>query len=226
MATEAFVNNKVTELETSSTPANITYLSPTSANAVYSYTTPGTYSLSFPSSVRKIKVTTVGGGGASASGGCGRYWCYWGGGGGAVTENITVNIDPGTTITIVVGSAGEYTSNRNGGDSYISYKGKQYAYSKGGGSGGKYPAISYGYVYNGYAGGSGGGNGGKCEPYTAPGRGRYGTVYTGECGGGGASWGNGAGYSGRTTIKAGIGGGASWGWGEAYAGDGAVFINY
>ena len=78
MATEAFVNNKIST-NTYPDPANITYRSSTSANAILSYITPGTYTVNIPSSAQKIKVTTVGGGG----GGYHAYTTtYYGGGGG------------------------------------------------------------------------------------------------------------------------------------------------
>ena len=229
MATEAFVNNKVTELETSSTPANITYKSPTSANAVLSYTTPGTYYFTFPSNVKQIKVTTVGGGGGGSWGSCARWWCYWGGGGGAVTENVIVKMTGSNkNISIVVGAGGGTISRQdgNGGASYIQYNGVTYAKSNGG-----YGETRTNYnSYNGYAGGPGGGNGGKCEPRVAPGRGKYGAVYTSQCYGGGGSWGNGA-SPGRDNIEVGIGGGGicSVGGGGSdrqHGGNGAVFINY
>ena len=220
MATEAFVNNKIST-NTYPDPANITYRSSTSANAILSYITPGTYTVNIPSSAQKIKVTTVGGGG----GGYHAYTAtYYGGGGGAVIENILIPLNTtNRTITVVVGAGGIYFA--NGGNSYIMYNGKQYAVASGG---------KAGYTNGGASGGTGGGVGGISYS-RAPGKGKYGGVNiyrdSGYWGVGGGSWGNGGGLnSKRQYVAPGIGGGgphAQYAGGlDPTGGDGAVFINY
>ena len=238
MATEAFVNNKVQESGLSGDVPNITYLSPTSANSVVSFTVAGTHSFVLPSYVKQIKVTTVGGGGSGNRTGCNQGWCYWGGGGGMITENVAITIGSSKQLSLVVGKGGVSPYNYSatggsGGNSYVVYAGKTYALSKGG-SGGR----SYGYdgaSFNGYAGGPGGGNGGLWGSYP-PTKGKYGAVYiyNGDSryyAGGGGSWGNGAGTnSNREYVAPGIGGGGQYGIGSGShntgGGAGAVFINY
>ena len=238
MATEAFVNNKVQESGLSGDVPNITYLSPTSANAIASFTEAGTHFFTLPSFVKTIKVTTVGGGGAGSSSYCGDWWCYWGGGGGMITENVAINIGTNKQVQIVVGAGGVHNFSTkglgNGGASYIQYNGVTYAKSNGG-----YGYEGYRYntngSYYGYAGGPGGGKGGKAT-YFAPERGKYGTVYIYNNDSrywsvGGGSWGNGAGInSSRKYVAPGIGGGGTM---NSLAGNqitnggaGAVFINY
>ena len=112
--------------------------------------TPGSRTITLPSYVDKIKVTTIGaGGGANYYGYNSSAACY-GGGGGAVVQNVLINIGSNKSLALNVGKGGGWKE--NGGDTYVTYNGTRYAYA----AGGKAATNSAG----GAAGGSGGGRGG------------------------------------------------------------------
>lgn len=136
------------------------------------YTTPGTYSWVAPSGVPSVSVVAVGGGGA------GQFYNYGGGGGGLGWKN-NIAVVPGSSYTVVVGSADttQNTGGLPGGDSYFIST----ATVKGGGGNQAGLRLGGNYV------GDGGGNGGSSVNYGSG----------GGTGGYGGAGGGAGGYSGK-----------------------------
>jgi len=123
------------------------------------FTTPGTHSFKVPSKVLRVLVQVIGGGGGGGPSHHGVGIRGKGGGAGGALF-MMLQVTPGDTITIVVGSGGargwyDYSANTahnagTGGTSSITYKGVTYrAY---GGKGGTFD--SHNHVTNPGAGGS------------------------------------------------------------------------
>lgn len=171
------------------------------------YTTPGTYSFIVPDLLTEISAIAVGGGGGSNySPGTSNY--SGGGGGGGALAYDTIQVIPGETLSIVVGSGGG--SSTAGSDSTIQ-RGSTMLLGAGGGLQG---------VYSSSVGGAGGtvlaGNGGS------GGRGGGSRLNDGGGGGGGAggySGDGGAGGSGNSGVgTSGVGGGGGGGGGQSAGG--------
>lgn len=167
----------------------------------YTWTTPGTYTVTVPSDYTQMSVTLVGAGG---SGGVGGY-ARGGGGGGLTTGTFTVT--PGQVITTIVGRGGSYPSQGVVGPNGENTTVVGYAVAGGGGGGtnlvpgvggtgtvpgsaGKTGAASAGPTYGGNSG-SNWGVGGAPSNYSSTPLSRAGD-YGG--GGGGTNWSGSAGF--------------------------------
>ena len=186
------------------------------------------HSWTIPVGVTYVSVVCVGGGGGGETNHDG---ASAGGGGLAYKNNITVTA--GQVVTVKVGGGGFATSNGvtaapDGGDSYITYGGVNYAYAVGGRGGngntssnnwydnsGSFPntnsdgggAGGAGFHGGGYRSGGGGAGGYNGGGNTSSGRGcnssNYAAPQTGQNGGGGG----GNGYNGSSPWYSGGGGG-------------------
>lgn len=135
---------------------------PTSSNNVstgnYTFSVHGTYSLLVPAGVYIMYVSTygAGGGGGQACSNGGDSGSGPGGGSGGYIVNQALLVQPGQTITMVVGSGGAAnTSNcgtgSTGGSSYITYSGSNQFIATGG-IGGGVGVVSYGCKVGGVGG--------------------------------------------------------------------------
>ena len=121
----------------------------------YEFDKAGTYTVTIPEYVKRIRVTACGAGGGAVD----NDYCGGGGGGGAAIVNQEFDVTPGSTLTITVGKGGASgTSSRdsagkNGGATVI---GSILTLAGGGGA---YHADNY-TGKGGLAGGAGGGAGG------------------------------------------------------------------
>lgn len=225
------------------TAPDIAYRSGTASpysSAKVEYTTAGTYSWTVPTNVTQIKVTTIGGGGGGGGANTNGIYVY-GGGGGAVTENVTINVTAGKSLTAVVGKGGStynnnYTSQSAylGGNSYVMYNGTTYAVANGGRvTVSKGTAALGGTATSGLASAKGG-NGAMMGPLDGSSTiisqtaGKYGSG--GAPDGGGGSWGAGNNSWGGGGIGGGGRGGTSNSDGmtniPSSGNAGAVFISY
>ena len=165
------------------------------------YTTVGTHSWTCPSGVTQVSAVCIGGGGGGYhSGNAGP-----GGGGGGLGWKNNISVTPGSTYTVVVGSAGVGNDYGlvNGGDSYFINT----STVKGGG--GQSPNFSVGTAYGGNYVGDGGGSGGSMG-HADP-----------TAGGGGAGAG---GYTANGNTNAGGSGGAGGAGDSQGLGGGGVSI--
>ena len=225
------------------TAPDITYKSGNSSpysSARVEYTSAGNFTWTVPANVTQIKVTTVGGGGGGGGDSTNGIYVY-GGGGGAVTENVTINVTAGTSLTVFVGKGGSAYSNNYtaqsaylGGNSYVIYNGTTYAVANGG-----RVTVSKGTAALGGAATPGlasvkGGNGAMMGPVDGSSTiisqtaGKYGSG--GAPDGGGGSWGIGNNSWGGGGIGGGGRGGTSNSGGmtntPSSGNAGAVFISY
>ena len=178
------------------------------------YTAAGTYTITAPAKMTRMRVTLYGGGGGGRAGSNRSSTpetggvSYGGGAGGSQGARVvtTIVVSPGSTYTLVVGAGGAagtsisdgpyYTAPAapSGGTTYIS----GYVSAAGGAGGSGYSGIQplpYGYYPGGNGGGAGGGAGGT---YAAGGAG------SGDGAGGGGGYGTYAIYANQ--IQANIGG--------------------
>lgn len=190
---------------------------------MFEKTTAGSFTVTLPETVSKIKVTACGGGGSGAgsvSTGEGLLYCYSGGGGAQAIVEQEYQVEPGATITGTVGNAGTGVSGYNGiaGGSTVINNIVTLAGGKGG-IGTKMTAVGKGGFA--LAGGPGGGNAGA--PYWIPAETENGSQYRSEDGKDGilGKGGKGAYIRADTTryrMSAGGGGGGSLGDGGKGAG--------
>lgn len=186
-------------------------------------TAAGTFSFTVPENVFKVSAVTIGGGGGGSGGDGGRGETNNGGGGGGVAWG-TIDVIPGETLTVIVGTGGS-TANGGaggaGGTSNIS-RGATVLLSGSGGAGGAERTTGTaaggtstgtarsggGSGGNGGTGGGGGGGtgGGGAGGYTANGGNGGARASSGSDGAGGGG-GGGSGYAGTTAGVAGGGGG-------------------
>ena len=218
-------------LGTGSLTINDTSVAPLVSGQVFhasGYNATATHNWTVPSGVTSISVVCVGGGGGGET----QHDAASAGGGGlAYKNNITVTA--GQVVTVKVGGGGFATSNGvtdapDGGDSYITYGGVNYAVA-GGGKGGdgnqssnnwydnsaSFPntnsdgggAGGAGFHGSGFRSGGGGAGGYNGGGNTSSGRGcnssNYSAPQTGQNGGGGG----GNGYNGSSPYYSGGGGG-------------------
>lgn len=166
------------------------------------FTTPGTHSWIAPPKVRNVSVVCIGGGASPVV----SLGVYPGGGGGSLVYANNIEVIPGETYTVVVGSGGESQgsdtsplSGNNGGASSF--------------SNGVITITANGGFANGTggtkSGGDGGGNGGSTDSSGAGGGGAGG--YSGDGGDGGSGGSSSLASSGSDgTGGAGGGGGGSY----------------
>ena len=86
-----------------------------SAGVTVTYTTPGSFTLTVPTGINRMRATLYGGGGGGGGGSSRQHFSYSGGGGasgGYVSSIVTVT--PGQTFTLVVGAGGAAGSARDG----------------------------------------------------------------------------------------------------------------
>jgi PKD repeat protein len=169
---------------------------------VVNFTTPGTYTWTAPEGAIFIDYLVIAGGGSGGGSGGG------GGGAGGLLSGYYYSIIPGVTYNIMVGSGGlgitgSATMGVNGSNSSIN-NGTAEILTIGGGGGGAYNALKYGYE-----GGSGGGGSQGSGGHGTTGQGYDGGVgsvlqYVGSGGGGGAG-GLGANGNGTVAGNGGIG---------------------
>ena len=185
----------------------------TIAQTIQSYSNPGTSTFIVPKGVISINIQAWGGGGCSGNNTGGR--ARGGGGGGAYTEG-TINVTPGTSLTVVVGAGGIYnksnTATDDGGSSSAGV-----ILAKGGSRG----IIGDNLTTNGGFGGTASANPGGVTSFLSYSGGNGGSGYVagnnGGGGGGGASASSaGAGNPGINGTSGGVGGAG----GSANAGGG------
>ena len=148
------------------------------------YTTPGTYAWTAPEGVNEVSVVAVGGGGG---GNQGNSTNAGGGGGGGLGWKYSIQVTPGESYTVVVGSGGNRDTDADGG--YNSTNGgTSYFISSGtvAGLGGSRGIEGTGGAGGGFVGdgGGSGGRGGNSDGDDAGGGGGAGG-YTGNGGAGG-----------------------------------------
>lgn len=182
----------------------------TKAITAHSYFTPGTYTFTVPAGVTYISAIMVGGGGGGGTGGAPigtigpASSAGGGGGGGGLMWVNNLQVNPGDTFTVFVGSGGSDFYEQNAGASGLSWSN---AYSWGsvyaaGGSNGAGPSRdTTGYLdIRGYTGG----NGGTFNP-------NYSLVNSGGSHGGGYGGRGGNGNSFQADLMVGGGGGGGAG---------------
>lgn len=99
--------------ETESIGGNVDTLIRLLSYGVFEKSTAGSFTVTLPETVSKIKVTACGGGGGGAgstSTSEGLSYCYSGGGGGQAIVEQEYEVEPGSTITSTVGAAGSVTN--------------------------------------------------------------------------------------------------------------------
>lgn len=165
------------------------------------FETPGTYSWIAPPKVRSVSVVAMGGGATPRV----QTGAYPGGGGGGLAYGNNIQVTPGVSYTVVVGSGGQ-----SQGSSTTSISGINGGYSSF--SNGSSTIIGYGGLLTGVGGsydGDGGGSGGSAINNGCGGGGAGG--YSGSGGNGGAGGSNSSGSNGLDgSGGAGGGGGGSW----------------
>lgn len=163
----------------------------------------GTYTYTVPPGVTLMTMSAYGAGGGSGSGQfCGDGWIGGGGSSGGYLSNQSITVNPGDTLTIVVGAGGTGGifpgvcvgsvggSGSNGGDTYVQVSGTDLIRATGGGGGGG------GLSSNAAAGLP---NGVKGQEPCNPGNCGYGYTGTRTGGKNGTGFGNGADASGNTS---------------------------
>lgn len=169
--------------ETESIGGNVDTLIRLLSYGVFEKSTAGSFTVTLPETVSKIKVTACagGGGGAGSTNTSSSYLskCYSGGGGGQAIVEQEYEVEPGATITGTVGGAGSAGTSGNGGkggntiiDGVVTLVG--------GAGGVTTDMTSQGYGNYAEAGGSGGGDAGA--PYWIPDRTTNGSQYKAENG--------------------------------------------
>jgi hypothetical protein len=145
----------VTDVVTTSTAI----LAPTTAT-FYSYTVPGTYSLSPPYRYATATIIGGGGGGGGNDGG-GDNWAGGGGGSGAYTVSYLDFNNIVGSLTITVGAGGLPASVTYNGYAFPGIEGKTRTGTKAGGTGGNSAVVwsTATSIFNPYATGGGGGSG-------------------------------------------------------------------
>jgi len=158
---------------------------PTYANHIYTYSTPGTFSLIIPFDADYMSILVVGGGGGG--GGWSNDYLGDGGGGGGgggviIQRDIPINSSATYTLTVGAGgSGGGGYSNGNSGSNSNFTSSEGWALQGTGGGYGTWPS-------NASAGGQGGTGGiGRYVGSTPPGTLTYGSTYSGSGGNGGYS---------------------------------------
>lgn len=99
--------------KTESIGGNVDMLIRLLSYGVFEKSTAGSFTVTLPETVSKIKVTACGGGGGGAgstSTSEGLSYCYSGGGGGQAIVEQEYEVEPGSTITGTVGAAGSVTN--------------------------------------------------------------------------------------------------------------------
>lgn len=180
------------------------------------YSTPGTYTFTVPAGILLMIVRCEGAGGGGGGGAYSSFLGFppiiavggYGGAGGLVVNILPVN--PGETLTVVIGSKGlggtsvaqidtgidaVGTNGTKGGDSYVSKTGGQVCFAEGGGAGTGARANSITKLFSSPLGRTGAG-------------GLYGEVITVGGGGSGGGGGNGSplqnghdGFNGKVTLE-------------------------
>jgi hypothetical protein len=190
--------------------------SPTTMQA--EYTTPGSYMWTAPAGVTTVSVLAIGGGGAGGSSVRGGG----GGGGGGLGYRNDVNVTPGNTYRVKVGTGGVGGTNSAGGNGEDSYfkdaatvVGMGGQGGRGGGNSNSYDGGNGGnHTGSGGNGGDGGrsfgevsGGGGGAGGYAGVGgEGGFGGIVAGASGtGGSASGGSSSGFFGFTSAQSGGG---------------------
>ena len=186
---------------------------PTNAQTTQTYSAPGTSTFIVPNGVTNINVQAWGGGGCSGNNTTGR--ARGGGGGGAYTEG-TINVTPGTSLTIVVGEGGIYnknnTANDDGGSSSVGV-----LVAKGGSRG----IVGNNVAINGGFGGTASANPGGITSFLSYAGGNGGNGYVaGDHGGGGGGGASASAAGAGTPAGNGTSGGIGGAGGNANAGGG------
>ncbi len=153
--------------ETESIGGNVDTLIRLLSYGVFEKSTAGSFTVTLPETVSKIKVTACGGGGGGAGStsiGEGKVYCYSGGGGGQAIVEQEYEVEPGATLTGTVGAGGSPSGYQatDGGATIING-----IVTLAGGKGGVGTSMSsLGLGSYAEAGGTGGGDAGA--PYFAP----------------------------------------------------------
>ena len=169
------------------------------------FTTPGVYSWIAPTKVKSVSVITMGGGATPVVSALN----FPGGGGGGLAYGNNMQVIPGVSYTVVVGSGGNSSGSST--SQILGSNGENSSFSNG-----TITITSYGGLSNGVGGtysGTGGGSGGSSSSAGSGGGGAGG--YSGNGGNGGAGGSNSIGSNG-TSGSGGAGGGGGGSFSQSY----------